>query len=191
MFTRCGCGRGAEAIQTATQACQDDVLRSSAEEQPSRLFAARRITFMCDYSLHYVANRPAKVGDKLVTTSFRESYTRGFAAVGEPDVAVCLLPGTELAFDRGVDCDRGFGFLPRRTIRATVARFRQINQDRRASHRDALEFPDGEVVLLTSLLEGQHATVLQLPVSATSSEDEVQIRASVSNELVFSKEDVR
>ena len=65
---------------------------------------------MCDYSLHDVANRPAKVGDKLVTTRFR--YTRGFAAVGEPDVAVCLLPGTELAFDREVDCDRGFGLLP-------------------------------------------------------------------------------
>jgi hypothetical protein len=49
---------------------------------------------MCDYSLHYVANRPAKVGDKLITTRFRETSTRGFAAVDEPDVAVCLLPGT-------------------------------------------------------------------------------------------------
>ena len=53
---------------------------------------------MCDYSLHHVANRPAKVGDKLVTTKFRESSTRGFAAIGEPNVAVCLLPGTEIAF---------------------------------------------------------------------------------------------
>ena len=51
---------------------------------------------MCDYSLHYVASRPAKVGDKLITTRFRESSTRGFAAVGEPNVAVCLLPGTEI-----------------------------------------------------------------------------------------------
>jgi hypothetical protein len=54
---------------------------------------------MCDYSLHHVASRPAKVGDKLVTTDFLKTITRGFAAVGEPDVAVCLLPGTELAFD--------------------------------------------------------------------------------------------
>ena len=72
--------------------------------------------------------------------------------------------------------------LPGRKINAKVARFRQINQDRRTSHRDALEFPDGEVVLLTSLWEGQHATVLQLPASATRSEDEVQTRASVDNE---------
>ena len=53
---------------------------------------------MCDYSLHHVASRPAKVGDKLVTTQFNHSITRGFAAVGEPNVAVCLLPGTEVAF---------------------------------------------------------------------------------------------
>src|SRR5262245_63136409 len=52
---------------------------------------------MCDYSLHHVASRPAKVGDKLVTTQFNNSITRGFAAVGEPNVAVCLLPGTEVA----------------------------------------------------------------------------------------------
>ena len=51
---------------------------------------------MCDYSLHLVASRPAKVGDKLTTTEFAKSITRGFAAVGEPEVAVCLLPGTEI-----------------------------------------------------------------------------------------------
>jgi len=43
---------------------------------------------MCDYSLHLVAWRPAKVGDKLVTMEFAESITRGFAAIGEPEVAV-------------------------------------------------------------------------------------------------------
>ena len=53
---------------------------------------------MCDYSLHFVASRRARVGDKLVSTRFRTSPTRGFAAIGEPDVAVCLLPGTEVAF---------------------------------------------------------------------------------------------
>jgi ABC-type uncharacterized transport system substrate-binding protein len=55
---------------------------------------------MCDYSLHHVASRPAKVSDKLVTTELARSSTRGFAAVGEhgaklvihdrpPQVAVC------------------------------------------------------------------------------------------------------
>jgi hypothetical protein len=147
---------------------------------------------MCDYSLHHVANRPAKVGDKLVTTRFRESTTRGFAAVGEPNVAVCLLPGTEIAFDRAVECDRGFGLLPRRTIKAKVARFRQINQDRRTNHRDALEFPEGEVVLLTNLWEGQHATVLQLPAATpTRSEAEAQTRASVTEQPALSDWAVR
>jgi hypothetical protein len=42
---------------------------------------------MCDYSLDLVASRPAKVGDKLVTTEFQNSMTRGFAAIGEPNVA--------------------------------------------------------------------------------------------------------
>src|ERR1700752_4866833 len=57
---------------------------------------------MCDYSLHHVASRPAKGGDKLVTSAFDSSTTHGFCAVGEPDVAVCLRPGTELAFDNDV-----------------------------------------------------------------------------------------
>ena len=34
---------------------------------------------MCDYSLHLVASRPAKVGDKLVATDFVKSITGGFA----------------------------------------------------------------------------------------------------------------
>ena len=61
---------------------------------------------MCDYSLHLVANWPAK---KLVTTKFNNSITRGFAAVGQPNVAVCLLPGTEVAFDENVECEPPFG----------------------------------------------------------------------------------
>jgi hypothetical protein len=59
---------------------------------------------MCDYSLHHVTSRPARIEDRLMTTKFSNSITRGFAAVGEPNVAVCLLPGTEIAFDRDVEC---------------------------------------------------------------------------------------
>jgi DNA-binding cell septation regulator SpoVG len=138
---------------------------------------------MCDYSLHHVANRPAKVGDKLVTTRFRQSGTRGFAATNEPNVAVCLLPGTEIAFDREVDCDQLFGFLRNRKVYGKLARFRQINTDERAQHHDALEFPDGEVVLLTRLCEGQHATVLQMPASRTPGGAEKPTSAPVTNEL--------
>jgi hypothetical protein len=44
-----------------------------------------------------------------------------------------------------------------------VARFRKVNNEQPHLHHDALEFPDGQIVLLTRLCEGQHATVLQLP----------------------------
>jgi hypothetical protein len=125
---------------------------------------------MCDYSLQHVANRPAKVGDKLVASQFVNSITRGFTEVGEPGVAVCLLPGTELVFDREVECDHALGFFPNKKLRENVARFRQINLNNPWEHHDALEFPGGQVVLLTSLCVGQHATVLQLPAGAHSAE---------------------
>ena len=123
---------------------------------------------MCDYSLDLVASRPAKVGDELVTTKFKNSITRGFAAIGEPNVAVCLLPGTEVAFEKEVKYERFFVLFPSLkfgTLGKKVAQFRQINIGKPGVHHDALEFPDGETVLLTRLCEGQHATVLQLPAS--------------------------
>jgi hypothetical protein len=40
-----------------------------------------------------------------------------------------------------------------------------------AAHHDALEFPDGRIVLLTLLCEGQAATVLQLPAKPTTTEE--------------------
>ena len=117
---------------------------------------------MCDYSLDFVASRPAKVGDKLVTTRFPNSLTRGFAAIGEPNVAVCLLPGTEVAFENEVKYEPS---MKHGNFGKKLAQFRQINIGRPMVHHDALEFPDGETVLLTRLCEGQHATVLQLPAS--------------------------
>jgi hypothetical protein len=121
---------------------------------------------MCDYSLDFVDSRPAKVGDKLVTTKFANSITRGFSAIGEPKVAVCLLPGTEIAFEDNVEYSRKFSILPNVKLNEKVARFRQIDLSRPDVHHDALEFPSGEIVLLTRLCEGQHATVLQLPASS-------------------------
>lgn len=122
---------------------------------------------MCDYSLHAVSSRPAKVGDTLVSTSFVNSFTRGFASVDEPGVAVCLRPGTELAFERDAVVDHGFGrLLPRLgfgKIGEKLARFRQVNTNRPDVHHDALEFPNGKVVLVTRLSERQRVTVLQLP----------------------------
>ena len=130
---------------------------------------------MCDYSLHSVKSRPAKVGDKLTTRDFGTG-TRGFAASEDPSVAVCVLPGTELAFAHEVK-----RLSPRlwpwqdNVIRHKTAIFRQINKDKVAAHHDALEFPDGQLVLLTCLSEGQQATVLQLPAEQKT-ESEAQRR---------------
>jgi hypothetical protein len=131
---------------------------------------------MCDYSLHHVASRPAKVGDKLVTTRFNNSITRGFAAVGEPNVAVCLLAGTEVAFEKGIEYERGFAssWRSEKRIGDKVARFRQVNTDTPNVHHDALEFPSGDIVLVTRLYEGQHATVLQLPALSRGVNDTEQ-----------------
>ena len=133
---------------------------------------------MCDYSLHNVATRPAKVGDRLVTTQFAESITRGFADVGESNVAVCLLPGTEVAFEKDIEFEGGLGFFLnwKRSKRTgeTVARFRRVHMDKPHVHHDALEFPNGEFVLLTRLCEGQFATVLQLPALSRGAGDSEQ-----------------
>jgi hypothetical protein len=123
---------------------------------------------MCDFSLQSVRSRPAKIGDKLVTRDFGTG-TRGFAAADDLGLAVCVMPGTELAFAGEVACaPTGFlGWKPR-TINHRTAIFRQINKDKSAAHHDALEFPDGGTVLLTLLCEGQAATVLQLPAQPTT-----------------------
>jgi hypothetical protein len=128
---------------------------------------------MCDYSLHNVRSRPAKVGDKLTTRDFG-TCTRGFAAAEDRGVAVCVLPGTELAFSSPVTLtDYRFvvGWKVEILAHATAI-FRQVNKNEPMKHHDALEFPDGRIVLLTKLSEGQEATVLQLPAqSATAAEE--------------------
>ena len=134
---------------------------------------------MCDYSLHNVRSRPAKVGDKLTTRNFGTG-TRGFAASEDRSVAVCVLPGTELSFSREVRrLWTGLFGWPSKVINYNTAIFRQINKDKIAAHHDALEFPDGQIVLLTALDEGQQVTVLQLPAEAkTAVEAEARKRAA-------------
>jgi hypothetical protein len=136
---------------------------------------------MCDFSLQSVRSRAAKVGDKLVTCDFGTG-TRGFAAADDPELAVCVMPGTELAFTREVACLSAglLGWKPKtNTINHQTAIFRQVNKDKVAAHHDALEFPDGRTVLLTLLCEGQAATVLQLPAQpATAAEADAQKRVT-------------
>jgi hypothetical protein len=118
---------------------------------------------MCDYCLHHLKSRPANVGDKLTTRQFSFGTT-GFSAPEDINVAVCVLPGTELSFAYEVKRARLWPWT-KNTIHHKTAIFRQVNQDCLHVHHDALEFPDGEIVLLTYLMEGQQATVLQLPAA--------------------------
>lgn len=127
---------------------------------------------MCDYSLENQISRAAEVGDKLVTSSFPMTPTRGFCCEKEPGVAVCLLPGTEMAFDEPVRYNGLWGslvnFVKRRMghdlAKAKLARFRQVDLDNPHTHHDAIELADGRIIKLTLLHEGQRARVLQLPL---------------------------
>ena len=130
---------------------------------------------MCDYSLQTVRSRPARVGDKLTTHHFNTG-TIGFAAPEDANTAVCVLPGTELAFATAIRCRRPrglFGWMAN-MIAHTTAIFRQVNKDNPRTHHDALEFPDGQIVLLTHVVEAQEATVLQLPAQPVTA---VEIKA--------------
>lgn len=123
---------------------------------------------MCDYSAEGVPSRSAVVGDALVSGPI-SWHTTGFVAKND-GVAVCLLPGTELAFDRPVSYKEqggiGWDDKPKIHIVGTgykVARFTQVNMDKAKAYHDALELPDGEIVLLHQLTHRQEAKVLQLP----------------------------
>ena len=129
---------------------------------------------MCDYSLHAVATRPAEVAETLVSTKF-QSGTRGFASPENPRVAVCLRPGTEVAFEKDVRVD---GLLFGTNIGDRLARFRQVDLDRPARHHDALEFSNGAIVLVTNLAAGQRATVLQLPARPIDEKPEARQHAA-------------
>jgi hypothetical protein len=117
---------------------------------------------MCDYSLHAFATRPAEVAETLVSTKFHASITRGFTSPNDPQVAVCLRPGTEMAFEKDAQTE---GMMFRKNVGDRMARFRQIDTEKSQVHHDALEFSNGTIVLVTNLVPGQRATVLQLPAS--------------------------
>ena len=133
---------------------------------------------MCDYSLHTVASRDAQSSDMLVSCRFPGTETRGFAAPNDPLTAVCLRPGTELAFEADV---RIKGLLFRRKVGAQLARFREVDTDKPTEHHDALEFSNGRIIKVTDLATGQRARVLQLPADPatkrTATPQTIELRA--------------
>jgi hypothetical protein len=139
---------------------------------------------MCDYSLQHVKNRAVNVADKLTVHQFGMGTAgfRGADDTGETKsaIAVCLLPGTELAFEGPVTVG-GLSGVAQRTITEPTARFRQINKEQPYMHHDALEFGDGDFVLLTHLKVGQTATVLQLPAAP---KNEAELKEQTRLEVV-------
>jgi hypothetical protein len=125
----------------------------------------------------YVKSRPAKAGEKLRTQHFHPGRV-GFASPEDASTAVCVLSGRDLAFATAIRCSaRGLFGWKMIVLNHRTATFRQINKDNPRTHDDALEFPDGRMVLLTHLLEGQEATVLQLPAQPrTAAEPKAQKR---------------
>ena len=137
---------------------------------------------MCDYSLHCVASRAAEAGEVLTVTKFYGTSTRGFASPSDPTVAVCLRPGTEVAFEDEA-CREGALF--RRKMGDRVARFRQVELDNPTVHHDALEFPDGTIVKVNDLVLEQRARIVQLPAEPKAAPAEAQPAAEIARELDF------
>ena len=125
-----------------------------------------------------LASRSARSETSWYRRASPDTTTRGFASVDDRNVAVCLLPGTELAFEEEVRCGTGMVFSWR--LGHTVAKFQQVDKNWSNVHHDALEFPDGKIVLLTHLCKGQRATVLQLPASPRATVEEPQQYASLA-----------
>jgi hypothetical protein len=115
-----------------------------------------------------------RVERALVTTSFYGTFTRGFAAKEDPGVAVCLLPGTELAFEHDVRYNRNWLLTKRAGFR--VARFCTIEPHAPHQHHDAIAFPDGNTVLVSLLSEGQYARVLQCLLSGRNRTSKTVLR---------------
>jgi hypothetical protein len=132
---------------------------------------------MCDYSLESIASREAALSDRLVSTTFASTISRGFAAHDDINVAVCLRPGTELAFDTEPTFEHPVTLM-QTAASSCLARFRQINIDVPHTHHDMLEFADGTMVPVARLMPGQFATILQMPSApALQSHDEAQSSA--------------
>lgn len=120
---------------------------------------------MCDYSLHAVKSRAAKKGDELIVKTWPSSMgSKGFADVNDQETAVCLLPGTEIAFENDAAKPSFFQRLLGKKF-GKVGVFRQINKEIMATHHDAIEYLDGSVVTIQAHATGNRAKVLQLPAA--------------------------
>jgi hypothetical protein len=138
---------------------------------------------MCDYSLHAIRTRDAKVSDRLVVSRFEDSATVGFADERDCNLAVCLRPGTEVVFAQNARYYKGFLPWFKRSTNQKQARFRKIDENLASVHHDAFEFPDGQVIRLTDLVPGQQAMIVQLPYSSSEAFFRPRAQGVVSNTI--------
>ena len=121
--------------------------------------------------MEHVASRPAVVGDELtLTRSYGGSSSKGFFPTSEENstTAVCLIPGTELAFAEPIKinaCDSFYYESDHVVSEYSVAKFveKGSKENDKFQYHDALELPNGRQVILQALPMGQKCTVLQLP----------------------------
>jgi hypothetical protein len=117
---------------------------------------------MCDYSMHAIKNRKAVVGDKVKTSDFARTSSPGLESITEPNLAICLIPGTGVEFDEPVQhrdvSVNGIGV----TLPFKIGRYVR-KPGHEAEFHDAFQFPDGTVVLMAYLVTNQTGTVTYVP----------------------------
>jgi hypothetical protein len=124
---------------------------------------------MCDYSMHAIKNRKAVVGDKIKTSIFNGHSSPGIesCAPGEAMMAICLIPGTGIEFDRPVTYRKnGYAMM---VSDYRTAKYVHIPN---ASYSDHLKFPDGSLILIAYLAPGQTGTVAYVPEEVVKQVDE-------------------
>ena len=119
---------------------------------------------MCDYSNEEQASRPAKIGDQLVTAGIGEFDCVGMVSLDEPDVAVCLLPGSRLKITGGVSVALQKKLQISPTDHVTFEK-RDVPAGQ-SDYSDSLHFDShvsGELILLQDLPTGVGFEVLSVP----------------------------
>ena len=131
---------------------------------------------MCDYSLEMYSSRPAREGERYVTTRF-PSGSMGLTAPGQPGTAVCMACDTKLALS-GIPAElaarHGLG-------EHEVATFIRLDS---GVYRDGLRFENGVELSLQQIPVGVAMEVVPVePVKLPFAEVAEEIRTEVA-ELV-------
>ena len=134
---------------------------------------------MCDYSLELVASRPAKVEE---TSWYRRASPTRLRVVLLRQTTITwpfvCFPAPSLLSRRRCGAEPACSSLGGSGAR--LARFRQVNRAAQTPTMTPLSLPlMGGSCLLTQLCKGQHATVLQLPVTSPVTANEAQRHGSL------------